>query len=328
MKKLFFSAFVLLAGNAAMAQPYSMSGHIQAGSSASPVAQVFLISVCTDSVNNTHILTAIDSTITDTNGMYYFTNVNQPSTSNCWLTVKAALVPGTVNYSSYLPTYYDSAISWSSAHAITFYAPAITYNILMRGGTNPGGPGFIGGDVQQGANKGTAVGDPLANRILLLTDAANKPIAYTHSNAAGKFSFGSVPYGSYKLFGDAGGKLNPMMTVTVSAAAPSVNNIIFQENDESFEGHFSTTSASQVLLANAMPSIYPNPVTNVVYVKGIEAIPGAKTLTIRSMNGATVATQQFAAGEQLSANVAALATGVYTVHIATEAGNTVLKMVK
>ncbi|MES2461148.1 MAG: hypothetical protein V4671_11255, partial [Armatimonadota bacterium] len=50
------------------------------------------------------------------------------------------------------------------------------------------------------------------------------------------FYVNNVPVGNYKIFGDAGGKWNPELSFSITAAKPTVNNIIFEENDSKFEG--------------------------------------------------------------------------------------------
>jgi len=67
--------------------------------------------------------------------------------------VKAALLPTSAYYASYLPTYYIRSLHWSSATRINLPAPPQAYNIELVRGLNPGGPSFVPGPVANGANR-------------------------------------------------------------------------------------------------------------------------------------------------------------------------------
>ncbi len=283
-------------------------------------AMVYLIEQHYDSVAASYILTALDSVQTDGAGHYSF---NVPVFYDVLL-VKAALLPFSAAYSSYLPTYYTSSLNWSTA---THVYPNSVDDIQLIVGVNPGGPAFIGGDVLQGANKSTAVGDPLNHKIIILTTAANVPVAYTYSDAAGHFEFANIAYGDYKLFGDVMGKDNPALSITVDAQHTTINNIEFQEHSHQFEGHIATAVANVNGKLNNV-SLFPNPASDKVTVNGIEAINGSKTVTISSMNGAVVLTQTFTDGQAVAVPVSNLSKGVYMLNVHTEEGNATFKMVK
>lgn len=66
--------------------------------------------------------------------------------------VKAALTQADSNYAQYLPTYYGDSLLWSDATVVS--PPARPYvRINLVPGVNPGGPGFTGGLISQGANR-------------------------------------------------------------------------------------------------------------------------------------------------------------------------------
>jgi hypothetical protein len=200
------------------------------------------------------------------------------------LLVKAALLSNSVNYPNFLPTYHDSSLNWNWATPASFLP--WTNDIHMLAGVNPGGPGFIGGYVIQGANKTTGPGDPLSNRLLLLTTAADVPVAYTYSTG-GTFSFNNLAYGTYKLFGDKWGKTNPPLLITLSATNPGVNNVIFEENSTNFTGHIGPAGVNTIGGAENI-KIYPNPATDKINVTGMEKIKGSKSISLRSMNGSVL----------------------------------------
>ena len=308
--------------------PQIPSGTITLGNTGmvAPNAKVYYIKKCFDNVLNAYTLTAIDSTVTSANGA--FTMNTMPSASGgCTFFLKAALQTGASNYSDYLPTYYTSSLNWSTASAIPFPHHG-RQNFALTAGNNTGGPAFIGGSVLVGANKGTAVGDPLNKRILILTDQTDHPVAYTYSDVNGAFSFGYIAYGTYKIFGDAAGKLNPKLTVTVNAATPAVYNIIFEENNVKFEGHLNATSVGSIPAALSGVTIYPNPATDKVNVDGLDAIQGNKTVTLVNAMGMTVFHKLYPVNAKIVVPVDALPVGFYLVQVTTEAGTAAYKIRK
>lgn len=283
-------------------------------------AIVYLINRAFDPVLGTHILTAIDSATTDSLGYYSF---SLPATFDTLL-VKAAERSFSPDYANYLPTYYTSSLNWSGGTEIL---AATTADIQLIAGTNPGGPAFIGGDVLQGANKSTAVGDPLSKRILILTTNANVPVAYAYSNAAGHFSFPSLAYGTYKIFGDAPGKSNPALTITLDAQHQSITNIVFEEHSQVFDGHIATAVVNVKGNLSGI-SLFPNPAVDNINVMGLETVGGAKTITISSTTGATVYTHTFNNGEKAVVPVSNLSKGIYMLNVNTAEGTATFKVVK
>ena len=305
---------------------YAVSGQVTTGTSGADAAIVYLIQQVYDSNTQTTTLTAIDSVLADTQSGYYTMPIL--NTYSGVLKVKAALMSYSADYANYLPTYYSSSLVWNGTGVQQVYTGMnTTANISLIGGTNPGGPAFIGGDVMQGANKSTAVGDPLAGRIMLLTDAGNQAIAYTYSDANGHFSFPSLAYGSYKLFGDALGKNNLVLSFTLTSTTPNLPNMEFWENDDEFWGTLWPASVATTPELAAV-NVYPNPATDVVNIKGLDAINGAKTVTISSINGAVVFSASYQQNEKVSIPVSQLGSGLYMLQIATEKGSSIYKIAK
>lgn len=270
------------------------------------------------------VLTKIDSIYTDINGNY--SRLYTPLPTGILL-VKAALIPGHPSYSSYLPTYYTGSLNWSGATALGIrnVMGSTATDINLIAGTNPGGPAFVGGSVLLGANKSAAVGDPLSKRMLILTKSTGEAVAYTYSDASGSFSFPSLPYGSYKIFGDAMGKKNPSLSITVSAIKPRVSNIIFDENDKKFEGRLTDVSVRSSELEAV--SVFPNPATTAVQVRGLSTIKGVKTITLSTMTGAVISRQTVVSGDAVIATEP-LPAGVYMVQLVTAVGNASFRLTK
>jgi hypothetical protein len=170
------------------------------------------------------------------------------------------------------------------------------------------------------------VGDPLGNRILFLTTSSGKAVDYTYSDAGGNFKFTNLPLGTYKLFGDAGGKANPALTITLTNTTKSINDVVFEENSKKFEGHSGSLIAGG---AGTLPgvSIFPNPATDFVNVKGLGAINGNKAIVLSSVTGVEIS-RSIVTGDVAHIATAALPAGIYILHVQTEAGNAFYRLIR
>lgn len=298
------------------------------GSGVAANAKVYLVDEYYDSssISPLTTLTAIDSTTTNASGFYSF-DLNAQLWPYHTFYAKAALQPSDPDYSNFLPTYHDSALIWSSADTIKFIQwqnHATDVNISLRAGSNTGGPAFIGGNVLMGANKQAGVGDPLPGKILILTTSTGQAVAYTYSDATGQFSFPNLPYGNYLLSGDVWGKDNPALTVSVSQGNGTVNNIVFEENSTSFEGHYNSLSVGGPRPLDVL-RIYPNPVKDYVGISGLNAISGSKNIMLRNGTGALVGSYS---QDMDVINTKGLPAGLYLLQIQTSEGMASFRFVK
>jgi hypothetical protein len=306
-------------------------------------AKVWLIAITAiNTATADTTIAAIDSFITDN---YGFFGKDYASFATAWpnsMRIKAALDPGDANYADYLPTYYSDSIgfrtprpeneygntlSWRDARPLSsaeLTAAEIAVNMIH--GTNPGGPGFIGGSVLLGANKSAAVGDPLSSRLLILTKSTGEAVAYIYSDANGHFSFPSVPLGSYRIFGDALGKSNPALDLTLTAAQNRINDIVFEENSKKFEGHRSGLAVSGQPSMEGI-SIFPNPAHDFLTLQGLSGITGDKTIVLLNMTGAEISRQTNAKDEAV-VRMAELPAGIYLLRVQSAEGVATFKVTK
>jgi len=165
------------------------------------------------------MISALDSTVIDSGGFYYFDNV---ASGNYYL--KAALSPKSNYYYNYLPTYFDSTVYWNNAIEVNLDPNnnKVWAEIFMVAGSNPGGPGFIGGKVNKGSNYRS---DYLKGILVILFDAMNKPVAYTYSDDNGDFAFKNIALGTYQIYADHFGIECTKMTVTLTETNKSINNV-------------------------------------------------------------------------------------------------------
>lgn len=289
-----------------------LAGYVDLDSTSSRIdsgfCRVWLIK--RDSVGSDVLLTAIDSTNLTDSGTYMF----RVMPGN--YLVKAALLPSSIHYNDYLPTYHTKASLWSSATNVSVTtSPYTTANITLIKGTNPGGSGFIGGLVSVGANK---TGDPIEKADVLLFTAAGNPVAFTKTDGGGAYSFSNLAFGSYKVRIEVIGKPSEEYLVTLDANNPSATNGNFEVNTKDIKLKKSGTG---ILETTAVAlGIYPNPASNNVSVSFENASADVATITISDLAGKVVKTLTYPVaqgGNTLSIELGDLKNGLYIIGVST-----------
>ncbi|MEM6963410.1 MAG: T9SS type A sorting domain-containing protein [Bacteroidota bacterium] len=215
---------------------------------------------------NAGTLTAVDSvlvTSTPNNwgAFYSFTGL-----AGDYL-VKAAIQPGSDQYDNYLPTYFGDVLYWDEATTVTVPSTPNNWKIInMINGTNPGGPGFIGGLIVDGANfapnqvETRGDGDPLENISILLLTENDEPVTHTVTDANGEFEFPSVAYGTYKLVVEVLGKAQGIKFVTLAPDNATVDDVYFEVNSE-------FVTKIEDVLNGASLKVFPNPAETTLNVQ-------------------------------------------------------------
>ncbi len=142
----------------------------------------------------------IDSTFTDNSGHYMFNNV-----SDSIVLIKA--IPDSTAYPMLIPTYHDSSLTALMAVPIPQYCYNPVADIMVKAGINPGGSGFIAGNIFQGAGK-TDPGDPVPGLSLILKTSTGQLIANKVTDANGAFKFSGLNSAEYKIYVDNGSVTN------------------------------------------------------------------------------------------------------------------------
>lgn len=276
-------------------------------------AEVHLIAKCAGNV-----LINIDTVLTDTNG-YYSVDTFPRLASGCQLVMKAQLKTTSPDYKKYLPSYHEDNSSyrlrWTGARDIPYNVAQSGVDFFLPEAINPfGGPSLI---------TGYAVSDQatvLPGKVIFILDNVNIPVDFAYTDAQGYFSFSNIPFGSYRLFGDVWGKDNPDLSVKVDADNVNIHHIIFTENSTEFKGRI---AVSTVDISAGMPEMtaFPNPATDMIYLRGSENIHLDKQVTVKDIAGRIVYAKQAAAREQISVSVKHLPGGVYLLHV--QAGDAV-----
>jgi hypothetical protein len=242
--------------------------------------------------------------------------------------IKAALLPNSNGYNDHLPTYSNDAIFWTEAIPVTFNAfstsPWQQASIVMVPGQNPGGPGFIGGLVSEGANahgggdpEFTGNGNPLAGIYVVLTLADGTPVACVLTDANGQYNFDNLAWGTYVITLDIPGLPLASNTVTIGPDTPSLTNIDFKVDENSIalpvnEGAF-----------NKVIKIFPNPTEDVLF---IETPENAETSLLDAL-GKTVLTIS-GTNSKTKISLAHLSAGMYFLSVRTAGTLEIVKIMK
>lgn len=283
-----------------------------AGQLGSNVATVYLVKF--DSLHN--ILIVVDSTHTDSHGRYYFLNVSKGN-----YLVKAALQSNSPDYNDYMPTYHLRQLNWSNANYVNVSTDSMYFaNIQMIPGNNPGGPGFIGGNVYHGANKKDE--EPIEGVLVFLLTANDDPVAYTYTNNEGRYEFNNIEYGTYKVYAEVINLPTFPPYVTISANEPEVDDLILTVNSS---GVF--TGLKAVPKNDFVSQLYPNPARNELHLSFKFNLTADVKLTIFDLTGRKVLleTQNILnADNKMTINIENLAVGLYLLEV--QSGNLISTM--
>ena len=239
--------------NITVSSTFDIAGSVLSGGSIVQDAKVYLI----EHDAGAGTLTAIDSFNigSQDSGYYFFGGLP----AGDYLT-KAALNSGDPNYSSYVPTYYDSDLFWSGATTITVSPSIYNANITMISGTNSGGAGFIGGLISQGANKDQGVGDPIGNMVVILLDDNGDAAGYAISDASGAYGFDMIPFGTYTVYAEGLNKQTFPPTVTVSSEYSSIDVVNIQVTADLITSDYIAVGTEELVETELSLNVYPNPV--------------------------------------------------------------------
>lgn len=261
-----------------------------------------------DSLTTT--LTAVDSTMAWYLGSGYFNYEFNGHPAGSYRT-KAHLLNGPTSGTGYIPTYHTSHLYWSAATVIN-HAGGNTPNkyISMQKGTITGGPGFVGGNVSLGANKGTGAG--LANMLIIVRDNNNIPVQSAFTDNNGNFAISNLPLGSYNVYPEDMGYATTPAMFTITAGQPSVLDMNFERSDNA---KTITPVGTGIQDANANTyAIYPNPSNGVVYIQSTQEFKNA-TVNVTDITGRIVYSTALTSGTVNKVDISALQNGLYYITV-------------
>jgi PKD repeat protein len=294
---------------------FDLDGHVTVNSAHADHAMVYLIRI--DSING---MTVIDSTeIQDTSALYHFGGVLPGS-----YYTQAILLPSSVYYGDYIPTYHESAAYWQDANVIYPAGAGFSYNIhMIPVPSYPVGNGTISGFISQGTkiNEG---GIPSAGVEVLILDPSDNVLGYTVTGSDGKFIFPEIAMGTYSIYPELAGKTTTPASVTLDAANPASDITFIIKGNKITLG----ISGPATALLNSVSEVFPDPPVNTANIN-ISAVRQSRvTMTIISITGEavqTIAAVLKPGPNRVSANISQLNSGIYFVRISDETGGQVIR---
>lgn len=298
---------------------YDLCGSVFTGHMAADEVRVYLITLDIE----TQRLVAKDSVIVkhdDRSDSTYYCFENVPS--NFYIT-KAALLSASSYYRDYVPTYFGGELFWADGNFVPLFTDRYHIDIHMIRAQNPGGPGFIGGNVFQGANKN----EQAASRVqLMLLDEEDEALAYTYSDEEGAFMFANIPLGSYRVYAEVMNLETVPVVATIDEENPGNEDVGVEVLDEQVVGFLFDHSE----YAEGIGLPYPNPSKGIVWLD-IELKQSSRLrIEVRNAMGQLmwVEDKRFAQGaEQLEIPMAHMAEGVYLINLIVEGRERILRRV-
>jgi len=290
-----------------------LSGQVFAGSNNQPLDEGMVYLILFDPLTN--MLTAIDSMPLDSSNWYFF----GPLACGDYL-IKAAATSGSQYYSNYIPTYYGNSPFWGFAQTVSLAQAntQVTADVTLIAANNPGGPGFIGGDVTQGANK-TDLGDALSGIQVMLFNLSGDAIAYAYTDENGQFGFSNLAYGTYQVYVEALSVQTIPAVVTIGPDQPSVDNVHILVSESLI-----STGIEEFDFDGAISDVYPNPVGNDASIRINLENEVMVNISILDLTGRMISTHtvSVAGGEStVSISASQLKDGYYFLNIQDVDGN-------
>ena len=255
-------------------------------------------------------LTAVDSTTVSGNSVASYSFSGHPAG---FYRTKAAPLSGTTAAATLMPTYADSSLYWNTAVVINHTGGTSNANIWMKSGNPTGGPGFIGGNISQGANKGTGAGVP--DLLVALLSPSGQLVRFTYTDVNGDYSFSSLPHGTYVVFPESMNyATTPSSSLTISGSQNMITGVLFKHTSTEIKP---IPSGLSDLSDKGSFSIYPNPAKGNIYIGWNEGMTGDASISIVDIAGREVMSQSVKVSGSTRVDVSALQQGVYLIKITT-----------
>jgi PKD repeat protein len=254
----------------------------------------------------------------DSIGMYWFGGVYPGH-----YYIRITLLPTSVYYGLYVPTYYVSAADWGDAVLIELGQPENPYNIHMHHANGlTSGDGNINGTINQ-SGKYNMSGSPASDVEVMLMDATGNVLAYTMTNSTGEFSFSDIALGTYKVYPEMILKTTTPTTVTLDATHTGAN-VVFSIEGSNISGINDGLKQAEFTVSD----VYPNPVSDVANATIHSPQPVTITVAIYSITGEYVKQSQFllhTGANKITIPVSDLKKGLYYVKVEKPDGGVLVK---
>lgn len=296
-----------------------ISGHVNFGSGPYYGAvRVYLITYnpITFDLEAMDSLTAYSSS---TSVFYQFTGVPTDS-----YRVKAAVIDTFgITTTGYIPTYHISHFYWHDADVISHTSGTsdINEDINMSYGTTTSGPGFIGGSVLTGANKGTSGSVPVVGmRMCIINSATSQIQGMAYTNTTGHYTFSNLPVGqTYYVFPDSINYLTtPYTSVTLTTAAPSMSAASFIQHTLSKTITPVIEGVQAVNPSASSITSFPNPANGKLNIQWYQKTNEDATITLVDIAGREVYKSNMKIGQGMGAtqiDLSAFTNGIYILSV-------------
>jgi hypothetical protein len=229
--------------------------------------------------------------------------------------IQAELTEGSAYFGQYLPTYFESALTWEEA---TPWLPLMNWpaNIYMIAGrTMSTGDGAISGVVSDLGARG------FMNDVeVVLMDADKNPLTYLRSDDQGAFHFESLAYGTYTIHAELMGIHTVQAQVTLNSEQPEAN---VEVQVSGGEANIVFGVPEQNVAIDKAGNIYPNPVNDLANFDITVKKPVIINISTFGQTGQLMDVQQMsliAGTHNIKLNMGSLPPGLYLVRITSGQG--------
>ncbi|MCF8372306.1 MAG: T9SS type A sorting domain-containing protein [Bacteroidales bacterium] len=238
-----------------------------------------------------------------------------------------------------IPGYYATRNDWQDGHLV--HANGYTGGIdIVIDPVQPyaTGVGAISGNIYVGSDASynpDVFGDewfpastkldeiPARNIVVLLFDDQMEPLDFRLSNDLGAFEFGQMELGTYFVKVEKAGLQSSAVEITLNAQNPTWGGLNFSLET----GHIISVYE---LARNGNFILFPNPVTNELYIQMTEKLARDFTLKLFSVTGQELHTELSAddSGLLLSIDMGKFNPGIYFIEVSDAHSNFVRKIIK
>jgi PKD repeat protein len=260
----------------------------------------------------------VASTFIDSMGFYSFPDV--PMYNRCLYYIQAELTEGSQYFGLYLPTYFESALTWEEA---TPWLPLMNWpaNIFMIGASQmESGNGAISGVVSELGTRGY-----MNDVEIVLMDADKNPLEYLRSDGQGSFTFEGLAMGTYVIHAELMGIHTTQAQVTLSADQPEANVEVLVSGNEA---NIVFGMPEQKSVIDQVSEIYPNPVNNDAKLDITVIKPVRLSISIVGQTGQVMDLREFSlntGSHNIKIDTGMLPVGLYLLRITTGQGDAVCR---
>lgn len=266
-----------------------------------PLTQTVLLVVEYSPADST--IMAVDTVLTDSVGAYLL-SLNQGI-----YYLKA--IPDSAVYPLELPTYYAASTTVQMADTLPLVCDTTQLTFATIAGQNPGGTGFIAGNIYQGAGKSGGVALPELGLFLYRNGQA---LMHRETNVDGYFRFNSLPAGTYELWVDYPFIDNMLAPEIQLTAGRMMQDSLTFELEATRLVQLSNLPISTPLTSNFV--LFPNPSSGWVQGRFEQPLQEAASLELMDLYGRTIQTIPLTAGSwEFKLDLSGLSAGVYLCRI-------------